>query len=251
MATHFSGPVISEHGFTTTGAPESYTEPVLGVGVYGTPVVDTSLLDNIAFTVNMSTATNKTAADTSSMSAYIGAANTTDTPHVKLQGLLSSATVHGDLFDAYAVQGHLTIHDAMATHDANAHLTGLSGKALLSAAVEQGWVTGVLGIIDGDGAVTGLCHAIAGVVEANVGANVCDAVLYLGADATVPAGIEFAGVANMTALMKVNAVAGCVVANALVPATAPGADTMGADAAFLVKIGADSYYIPLYNSLHQ
>lgn len=250
MATHFSGPVISEHGFTTTGAPESYTEPVLGVGVYGTPVVDTSLLDNIAFTVNMSTATNKTAADTSSMSAYIGAANTTDTPHVKLQGLLVSTMVHGDLFDAYGVQGHLTIHDAMATHDANAHLTGLSGKALLSAAVEQGWVTGVLGIIDGDGAVTGLCHAIAGVVEANVGANVCDAILYLGADATVPAGIEFAGVANMTALMKVNAVAGCVVANALVPATAPGADTVGADAAFLVKIGNTSYYIPLYDTLH-
>jgi len=249
MATHFSGPVISEHGFSTTGAPASYTEPVLGVGVYGTPVEDTSVLDNIAFTVNMKTATNKTTADTSSMSAYIGAANTTDTPHVKLQGLLVSSTVHGDLFDAYAVQGHLTIHDAMATHDANAHLTGLSGKTLLSAAVEQGWVTGVLGLIDGDGAVTGLCHAIAGVVEANVGANVCDAVLYLGADATVPTGIEFAGVANMTALMKVDSVAGCVISNALVPAADPSASTVGADACLKIMVGATPYYIPLYDTL--
>jgi hypothetical protein len=243
-------PIVTSSSIKATTAPVDHTHPAIGVGVYGTPVVETSLVDCIGFTVNMATATNKTDADTSSMAAFIGSSNTTDTPHVKVQGLLASATVHGDLFDAYAVQGHLTIHDAMATHDPNAHLTGLSGKALLSAAVEQGWVTGVLAIIDGAGAVTGLCHAIAGQVEAGVGANVCDAVLFLGADATVPTAIELSGVANMTAFLKVNAIGGCVIANALVPATDPGAGTVGADACLKVMVGATPYYIPMYDTLH-
>jgi hypothetical protein len=233
-----------------TAAPADYLTPVIGIGVYGTPVVETGLVDSIAFTVNQSTATDKTDPDSSSMAVYIGAANSVDTPHVKLQGLLASTSVHGDLFDAYAVQGHLTIHDNMATHNPNAHLTGLSGKALLSANVEQGWVSGVLAIVDGAGSVTGLCHAIAAQVEAGVGANVCDAVLFLGADAAVPTAIELMVAANMANLLKINAIAGCVAANALVPAAAPDAGTVGADAALVIDIGGTPYYIPLYDTLH-
>ncbi len=41
-----------------------------------------------------------------------------------------------------------------------------------------------------------------------------------------------------------------VIANALVPAGAPGADTVGADAALRVLVGTVAYYIPLYDTLH-
>ena len=55
-----------------TTAPVSYLKPSIGIGVYGTPVVDVAVVDNIAFTTNISTATNKAPADTSCMAAYIG-----------------------------------------------------------------------------------------------------------------------------------------------------------------------------------
>jgi len=231
--------------------PTAYTTPSLSVGGYGAPIVETALVDNIAATVNLATATNKTVADTSTMSMYIGVANTAHTTNNKIQGLLVSNSLGFNCYDAYAVQGHITVGaGGVSTQNANAHISGLSGKALLTGAVGQGWVTGVLGIIDGAGAVTGLCHAIAAVVEAGVGANVCDAILYLNADTTVPVGIEFTAMANITNLMKFNAVGGCLVANALVPAEAPGAGTVGADAALKVLIGSTAYYIPLYDTLH-
>jgi hypothetical protein len=183
-----------------TVAPHGYTDPVLGVGIYGTPVTETSVLDNIAFTVNMETATNKTDSNTSSMAAFVRIGNTTDTVHNKLQGLLASCSVKGDVFDAYAVQGHTTIDANMATHDANAHITGLSGKVALHANVEQGWVTGVLAIIEGDPdvavgvkTVTGLCHVIAAQVEATAMDDQVDAILFLGADAAVTCAIKVQG----------------------------------------------------------
>lgn len=181
-------------------APTAYTAPSLSVGTYGTPVVDASLLDNIAFTASMSTAAQKTTADTSSMAAFVAIKNTTDTIHAKLQGLLASCSVNGDVYDAYAVQGHTTIDAAMATHNANAHITGLSGKVALHANVEQGWVTGVLAIIEGDPdvpvgvkTVTGLCHVIAAQVEATVKDDEVDAILFLGADAKVASAIKLQG----------------------------------------------------------
>ena len=184
----------------TTAVPTSYLLPSMGVGVYGTPVVETATADNIAFTVNMSTATNKTVEDSSSTAAYIGISNTTDTINNKMQGLLVSNTINGDLFDAYAVQGHTTITHAMTTKNANAHITGLSGKVLLSAAVEQGWVTGVLGIIDGASEVTGLCHV--GALVAEVGVTTLDAMLYVDNGGNACYGIQFVGTMSTGILMS-------------------------------------------------
>lgn len=239
---HIGGRVV------LSAIPTAHTDSTLSVGVYGTPLVDATLVDNILTSINYSTATNKTAADTSCMALYVGNANTAATTNNKMQGILSSVTLHGNLYDGYAVQGHITVHDALSTQNANAHITGLSGKALVSAAVGQGWVTGVLAILDGAGGVTGLAHALAAQVEAGfVGA---DAIAYLGADAATTSGIEFAGTANLTNIFKFNAIAGAVVANALVPATAPDGGTVGADAALVCDIGGTPYYIPLYNTLH-
>lgn len=62
--------------------------------------------------------------------------------------------------------------------------------------------------------------------------------------------LEVDNVANVTNFANFNAVSGCVVANALVPATAPDASTMGADACLVIDIGGTPYYIPLYDTLH-
>jgi hypothetical protein len=195
---NFSGKdVVSTGTLHFTSVPHTYTDPVIGIGVYGTPITDATSTDNIAFTVNMTTATNKGEADLSCMAAFIGIANTASTPNNKLQGLLASVSVGNDVYDAYAVQGHLTIGAAMTTTNANAHLTGLSGKVKLNGDVEQGWVTGVLAIIEGndeaDHSVTGLCHVIAAQVEANTLADQVDAILFLGADAAVTCAIKIQG----------------------------------------------------------
>lgn len=62
--------------------------------------------------------------------------------------------------------------------------------------------------------------------------------------------IDLTSMASVTNLFKFNAVAGALIANALVPAAAPDAGTMGADACLRVLINATPYYIPLYDTLH-
>lgn len=246
-----TGTLTATGRVVSTYVPTDHTHSGISAGVFGTPLVDATLVDNILFSVNYSTGTNKTSADTSCIAAYIGVRNTAATTNNKIQGLLVSNSLGFNCFDAYAVQGHITVGSGgVSTQNANAHITGLSGKALLSGAVGQGWVTGVLAIIDGTGVVTGLCHAIAAQVEATTTANVVDAIVYLGADQDVVAAQQFMGTAHMPIIFKFNAVAGGVVSNALIPATAPDAGTVGADAALVCDIGGVAYYIPMYNSLH-
>lgn len=67
---------------------------------------------------------------------------------------------------------------------------------------------------------------------------------------TVTNAVNFTAAATVTNVFKFNAVAGCVVANALVPAAAPDGTTMGADAALVCDINGTPYYIPLYDTLH-
>ena len=218
----------------STQAPGGLASPSMGVGVYATPVVDTSLADNIAFISTMRTATNKTVEDTSSMAAYIGIKNTAHTANNKMQGLLVANNLGFNCFDAYAVQGHTTIGaGGVSTKNVNAHITGLSGKVKLTGAVGKGWVTGVLGIIEGAGAVTGLCHAIAAQVEADVGDDVVDSVLFLGADAAVPAAIEVVDSAKIAKLLKISAASG------VIDAHSAGAAASGKQ--ILIDIGGSPY----------
>ncbi len=148
-----SGRVISN------AMPAGYTTPTLGVGVYGTPVVDTTLIDNIAFTSNMSTGTNKTAADSSCMAAYVGMRNTAATANNKLQGLLVSTTVPYNCFDAYGVQGHIALTGDLTANNGgsnNGNLCGVSAKASVTTGkTVVGTVSGLLITMDGGGTVTG------------------------------------------------------------------------------------------------
>jgi len=232
-------------------APVSSVLPSLSVGVPGTKVVDTvEGDDSIAFYAGMSTGVNKTAENTSCLAAYVQVANTAAGTNTRLQGVLSGCSVGYNCFDAYAVQGHTTVEaSGMSTKNANAHITGLSGKANLLGDVGQGWVTGVLAIMEGPGTVTGLCHVIAAQVEATCTDSVVDAILYLGADALATNAIEVADVAHVTNLLKLNAASGCIIANELVPEAEPSNLTVGAAKALRIVIGTDVYYIPLYDTL--
>jgi hypothetical protein len=237
-------------GIVVESVPTSYLLPSMSVGIYGTPLVDSVLVDNIAFSANLSTATNKTSGDTSTMAAYIGVSNTAATTNNKLQGVLASCSVGYNCYDAYAVQGHTTIGiGGVSTQNANAHLTGVSGKAVLTGAVGQGWVTGVLAIVEGAGAVTGLCHVIAGQLEATATDSVCDALLFLGADALATNAIEVLDVAHVTNLLKLNASSGCLLSNDINPHAAPDGDALHADKVLRITVDSTPYYIPIYDTL--
>jgi hypothetical protein len=129
------------------GVPTSYLLPSLAVGLYGTPVVETATIDNIAFTVNMSTATNKGSADTSSMAAYIGISNTASTPNAKLQGVLVGTRVGGDVYAAYGVQSNMILgaYDL----DGNGTAAAISGKITLGKAHDAGCIAAGYFTIDG------------------------------------------------------------------------------------------------------
>jgi hypothetical protein len=67
---------------------------------------------------------------------------------------------------------------------------------------------------------------------------------------TITTALSFLDVANVTNIMSFNAIAGAVIANALVPAIAPDGTTVGADACLKVDVNGTPYYIPLYDTLH-
>jgi hypothetical protein len=233
-------------------APVSYLAPSLHVGIYGTPVLDTAVVDNIAFTINLETATNKTVADTSCMAGYFGVSNSTDTIHNKMQGLLVSTTLHGDVFDAYGIQGHIGIHAAMDTHAVNAHLTGISGKLTTDATAGAGqnvWASAGLFILEGASAITGYHHGVAIVSE--VGVTTADAMLFLQNNANSCPAIEFSGIAssslyfNNTAVHAMKFAAsdktnGAYVATITFDATADGM--------IKIDVAGTDYYIPFWNA---
>lgn len=234
-----------------TSAPLDYTTPSFVVGGYSTPLVETSTDDNIAASIHLTTATNKANPDQSTMALFVGCGNTAATTNNHMQGILASTTLGGNCFDAYAVQGHITINTEMSTQNANAHITGLSGKALLTANNDVGWVTGVLAIVDGTGTTGGLCHVVAAQVESTTTSGQVDAVYYAGANQTVATVLTVSGTSNLASLLTTDsATAGFVHAKDLVPTAAPDATKMGASACLAVNINGTPYYIPLYATLH-
>jgi len=139
----------------TTKAPTSYLLPSLGVGVYGTPVVDTAVIDNIAFTSNMSVGTNKTE-EASSMAGYFGMRNTAAVANAKLQSVLASTLVYYNCFDAYGVQGYVAVKGDASADSGTGNIVGVSAKATVdSGKTMTGTVSGLLVTMDGAGTVTG------------------------------------------------------------------------------------------------
>ncbi len=191
----------------------AYNDSALQVGVYGSGIADTLLVDNILVSFVNKSGTNKTSADTSSMTLFVGNSTTAAVTNNKMQCILSSMTIAHNMYDAYAVQGHISVTDNCGTQNANAHVTGISGKFSVSTSktLATGWATAVLGIVDGAGAVTQMCHVVSAVCEAGVTA--CQSLFHAYTDSTVNAAIQFNGTVNMTNLFDFDAAAGCVGAN--------------------------------------
>jgi hypothetical protein len=209
--------IISSWGST-------YTASALTVGAYGTPIADTALTDNILASINGSTATEKTADDTSCMALFVGMRNTalTDQPHTKLQGILISTLVYANCFDAYGVQGHVAVKaDATAVAGGTnaGNICGGSFKATVDTAMTAtGTVSGALITLDGAGTVTGTHSGLW--IDATVS---CDNGILISSTGTMTTGISFGG--TITSLFEIPA------------ATTGGANGGGADVYVDVTIG--------------
>jgi len=196
-----------------TSQSAAYNNSALNVGKYGTAIADTLLVDNILVSFNNSSGVNKTSADTSSMTLYVGSRTTAAVTNNKMQGILASSTIAHNMYDAYSVQAHMGVTDDCGTQNANAHVTGISGKFSVASGktLATGWGTAILGIVEGAGSVTQMCHVASLVIEAGVTA--AQSILHMYSDSTVNAAIQTNGVANMTHFIDFDAVAGCLSAD--------------------------------------
>jgi hypothetical protein len=133
-------------------------------------------------------------ADATQGCAYFKSENiTVDQPLQQIANVMSRVTLNFNIFDAYGIQSHLTIADDMETTDANAHLTAISGKLVLTDAktVAKGWATAGLFIVEGAGSVTQICHGVSIVAEA--GATGCQSLLQLYSDVADMCAFTFTG----------------------------------------------------------
>lgn len=218
----------------TTTAPVDYLHSALSVGTYGAAnaLIDTTLVDNIAFTVNMRTGTNKTTADTSCMAAYIGIGNTADTIHAKLQGLLVTNAVGFDCFDAYCVQGNMSITDTMATHDGNANLVAGSFKvSIADGKTATGNVSPLYLVIGQTDATTG-----------DTATGTLDAIRVENNGTQTDSVINVGGATTITAFATIDA-------GAASKCVAPNTSSTAAQTphfALKIVVGGTAYWAPLY-----
>ena len=191
----FTGGFIAQK-ITVSAQSAAYNDPAFGVGKYGAGIADTLVDDNILVSFVNSCGVNKTTADTSSMTMFVGNSTKAAVPHAKMQCILSSMSIGHNVFDAYAGQFHLNISATMATHDGNANLVGLACKANIATdATATGNVSALYVVLDsgtGDTA-TGTYDMIR--MENN--ATTCDSA------------INFGSPANMAFLLAMG-VSGCV-----------------------------------------
>lgn len=178
---------------TVTGLAVTGT-PAFAIGNYDTAKVVATATDYMAASIYIQSSANAPSDDTSVIGLYCKVENTTiSQPHNHLQAGLFNTNIRFNMYDAYAVQGHVTVAANCGTENANAHVTGLSGKAVLTGAttLATGWVTAGLFIVEGAGAVTQMCHVVSLVVE--VGVTAVTSLLHLYNDAAATVGINFQG----------------------------------------------------------
>jgi len=212
------------------------------IGSITTPKTPSAqLTDLVGMQIYLKSNVEATSNDTSFIGAYIKVENiTVDQPYKHMQALLVNTKLNYDVFDAYAVQAHITVATEMKTAGTYAHITGLSGKAVLTSNATKGWVTAILGIIEGAGTVTEMCHVCSLVVEATCTASAVQSLLHLYADKEIQSAIWVSGTANMLHLIHTDAATGMVVHGAGQPA---GHACAGY---FLVEVNATDYAIPYW-----
>lgn len=112
----------------------------------------------------------------------------------QIANVMVRTTLSHNVFDAYGLQSHLVFGASatVATTDANAHLTAISGKVTFdTSTVSKGWVTAGLFIIEGAGTCSQLCYGVSVVEEA--GSTGCQALLHLNTDVGTTPYFKFSG----------------------------------------------------------
>jgi len=144
----------------TTAVPASAVLPSIGVGVYGTPVVEEGLANTAAIVSNINTATNKTIAGDFSAAYYGESKNTAAVAHATIVTFDGLSTTRANVYEAYGVRGKLTIAVATATHESYGMLTSIFGHTTITGAVSQGLVSSGAFILGGAAAVTQSCYGV-------------------------------------------------------------------------------------------
>jgi hypothetical protein len=165
--------------------------PVFTFGSMDTPYVSTKVTNFIAHQVKIS------------QTADIGTGNTLGAMYARCDtgiaqtGQIATSMVRTyiahNIFDAYGMQSHMSITASMATVNANAHLTAISGKVTFTGTptVSKGWVTAGLFIIEGAGTVTQMCHGVSIVEEA--GSTGAQSLMHLNTDVGTTPYLSFSG----------------------------------------------------------
>lgn len=197
-------------------------------------------------------------------------------------GQLSTVEVHGatnaDLTSAYCAKCGRFRHVVSGTAMTAAHETyGLMGQVVVKGTTLTHLHSGLIGTFEGhtSGVVINSAYTYgAGAVMARCGGgaaaitgttDLCGFVAFWNGAAMDSGTANAIGICDSGTVAWVNAIslsrvtnlldlpaAGTdpVISNALVPATAPDAGTMGADACIRVLLNDVAYYIPLYDTLH-
>lgn len=202
-------------------------------------------LDPVQMNVNVTCSTAPDTTSTWNMYYLQITHDTTNMSNLRLKGSDWTITVAKNIQDVYVYQGEIDI-------TGNCAVGGEAAGIGITVNVSAGTVTGnVWGeVIAFGGASIPSSSAALFLSARNTGT--VGSMLYIesNVDTSVTNAIKINNVSRFTNMFLLDSVAGFVAANALVPATAPDATTMGADACLKVLIGAVPYYIPLYNTLH-
>jgi hypothetical protein len=185
---HESGINLSDTA--TDGAGTGH--PVFEMGTLDTPKSVTPVDDLVPFQIYLKSVENSGVEASSVIGIYCKVwAGTKDQSNNRAQCALFNTKLDYDVFDAYAVQAHVTVNTEMKTKNTNAHITGISGKAVMTASATKGWVTGGLFIIEGAGTCSEMCSVVSLVQEAGCGA--AQSMLYINNDGTATTGLYYQG----------------------------------------------------------
>jgi len=200
---------------------------------------------------------------------------------VYTDGQLSTMEVHGatntDLTSAYCAKCGRFRHVVSGSSMTAAHETyGLMGQVVVKGTTLTHLHSGLIGTFEGhtsgvvvnsayDFGACGVMARVGGGAAITATTDVCGFVAFLNSPAMDSGSANAIGICDVGTAAWTNAIAisratnlfdlpaagtDPVISNALVPATAPDAGTMGADACIRVLLNDVAYYIPLYDSLH-
>lgn len=140
-------------GATLTGGIDN---ALFSIGSYSGAKAFTTTEEVLPFQVVITSGTDGGSSGDSLMAGYFKSTNTGAFTNRRIQGVMGTAVVAFNVFDAYGVQGHVSVTDDISSTAGTGNICGMSAKATVaSGKTATGTVSGLLVTVDGAGAVTG------------------------------------------------------------------------------------------------